>query len=74
MKTKLMILPAKDYKSIRAIHIPDDFEEQEAYRCVTSLIAAVEENNPNYDWDDIADLLEDNGFEPAQFVLGPALD
>ena len=74
MKNNLMILPAKDYKAVRLIRIPADFEEHEAYRRVTSLIASVEENNPNYEWDEIADLLEDNGFEQVQFTLGPALD
>jgi len=74
MKNNLMILPAKDSKAIRMIRIPQDFEEHEAYRRVTSLIASVEENNPNYDWTEIADLLEDNGFEQVQFILGPGLD
>ena len=74
MKNNLMILPAKDAKAIRMIRIPQDFEEHEAYRRVTSLIASVEENNPNYDWTEIADLLEDNGFEQVQFILGPGLD
>ena len=74
MKNNLMILPAKDYKAIRMIRIPEDFEEHEAYRRVTSLIASVEETNPNYDWDEIVDLLEDNGFEQVPFILGPALD
>ena len=69
-----MILPAKDFKAIRMIRIPEDFEEHEAYRRVTGLIASIEENNPDYDWAEIADLLEDNGFETIPFVLGPALD
>jgi hypothetical protein len=74
MKNNLMILPAKNHQAIRMIRIPEDFEEHEAYRRVTSLIASVEEANPNYDWDEIADLLEDNGFEQVQFILGPAFD
>ena len=74
MKNNLMILPTKDYKAIRMIRIPEDFEEHEAYRRVTSLIASVEETNPHYDWDEIVDLLEDNGFEQVPFILGPALD
>lgn len=73
MTHKLMVLPAKDSQAIRLIRIPEDFEEHEAYRRVTSLIASVEETNPNCDWDEIADRLEDNGFEPVQFILGPAL-
>ncbi len=74
MKNNLMILPAKDYKAIRMIRIPEDFEEHEAFRRVTSLIASIEEANPNYGWDEIVDLLEDNGFQEVQFILGPALD
>ena len=73
MKNNLMILPSSDFKAIRAVRIPEDFEEQEAYRRVTSLIASVEENNPGYNWSDIAELLEDNGFEQVPFILGPAL-
>jgi len=74
MKNRLMILPASDFKAIRAVRIPEDFEEQEAYRCVTSLIASVEEKNPEYKWSDIIEQLEDSGFELVPFVLGPALD
>ena len=73
MNTQLMILPATEATNIRLIQIPDDFERQEAYRYVTGLIAKAEEN-PDYNWDDILDLLEERGFEPVDFVLGPALD
>ncbi|MDX1698563.1 MAG: hypothetical protein R3308_09770, partial [Thiohalobacterales bacterium] len=41
---------------------------------VTGLIARVEEDNPDYGWEDIAGMLEDHGFEPVEFILGPALD
>jgi signal transduction histidine kinase len=51
MTHKLMVLPAKDSQAIRLIRIPEDFEEHEAYRRVTSLIASVEETNPNCDWE-----------------------
>jgi hypothetical protein len=74
MTNRLMILPAADCKAIRAVTIPEDFEEHEAYRCVTSLIASVEESNSDYTWSDIVELLEDNGFELVPFTLGPALD
>lgn len=74
MTDRLMILPAKNANAIRMIRIPDDFEEHEAYRRVTSLIASVEEKYPDYDVSDIVDLLEDNGFEQVPFVLGPTLD
>ena len=74
MTTKLMVLPAHDYNSIRLVRIPEDFEEQEVFRHVTGLIAQVEEKNPDYTWDEVASTLEDHGFEIVDFILGPALD
>jgi hypothetical protein len=68
-----MILPASDSSSIRLIQIPDDYEQHEAYRYVTGLIAQAEED-PDYTWDDILDLLEERGFESVDFILGPSLD
>jgi len=44
------------------------------FRHVTGIIASVEEDNPAYTWDDIRNELEDHGFEPLTFVLGPELD
>lgn len=73
MSNNLMILYANEPENIRLIQIPDDFEEHEAYRYVTGLIAKAEEDS-EYTWDDILDLLEDKGFEPVDFVLGPSLD
>ena len=69
----LMILPADEPANIRLIQVPDDFEQHEAYRYVTGLIAKAEEN-PDYTWEDILDLLEERGFEAVDFILGPALD
>ncbi len=74
MSDTLMILPADDVEAIRLVRVPDEFEQHEAFRHVTGLIASVEEENPGYDWEDIAAVLEDHGFEPVDFVLGPALD
>jgi hypothetical protein len=74
MKNKLMILPAHDYKSVRLIKIPDDFEQHEVFRYVTGIIAQVEENDPDYTWTDVLAALEDRGFENVEFILGPALD
>ena len=74
MSSKLMILPAHNYKSTRLIKIPDDFEEHEVFRNVTGVISQVEEENPDYTWDDVAEALEDHGFEVMDFILGPALD
>jgi len=73
MNNNLMVLPANKYTDIRLIQIPEDIEEHEAYRYVTGLIAKVEEE-PEYDWDDILDLLEERGFEAVDFLLGPSLD
>lgn len=71
MKSKLMILPATEASTIQLLRVPDDFEEQEAYRYVTGVIARVEEDNPDYGWDDIAIELEAYGFETVDFILGP---
>jgi hypothetical protein len=49
-------------------------ETEEVFRHLTGLIASVEENNPDYTWDDIAVELEDHGFHAVDFLLGPALD
>jgi len=73
MNTNLMILPANETTNIRLIRIPEDFEEHEAYRYVTGLIAKAEEES-DYTWDDILDLLEERGFETVEFILGPSLD
>ena len=73
MNNNLMILPATDSKNIRLLRIPNDFEEHEAYRYVTGIIAQAEEIS-DYTWDDISDLLEQKGFETVEFTLGPLLD
>lgn len=73
MNDNLMILPSKNPANIRLIQIPVDFEQHEAFRYVTGLIAKAEENE-DYTWDDIVDLLEERGFESVEFVLGPSLD
>lgn len=74
MNERLMILPATNPTAIRLVRVPDDFESQELFRHVTGLIAQLEQDDPDYRPDDIVALLEDNGFEPVDFVLGPALD
>ena len=70
MNQNLMILPARESTKIRLIQIPADFEQHEAYRYVTGLIAKAEED-PDYTWDNILDLLEERGFESVDFVLAP---
>lgn len=74
MSKRLMILPAHDYNSVRLVKIPEDFEEHEVYRHVTGIISQVEEENKGHQWEDVAMALEDHGFEPVDFILGPALD
>jgi len=74
MSDVLMILPASEATDIRLVRVPDEFEKHEAYRHVTGLIAGIEEENPDYTWDNIAASLEDHGFETVDFILGPALD
>ncbi len=73
MSNTLMILPASDTRNIRLVRIPDDFESHEVFRHVTGLIAAVEEQDPDCDQDDILAALEDHGFETMEFILGPTL-
>ena len=73
MSKPLMILPSSDSNSIRLVRLPDDFESHEAFRHVTAIIAAVEEQQPDCTTEDILASLEDHGFEPVEFILGPAL-
>jgi hypothetical protein len=68
-----MILPASDTRNMRLVRIPDDFESHEVFRHVTGLIAAIEEQDPDCDQDDILTALEDHGFEAVEFILGPTL-
>ena len=74
MSERLMILPASDPSAIRLVRVPEDYEEHEVFRHVTGLIGQLEEENPDFDWDDIAAVLEDHGFEAVDFILGPSLD
>lgn len=74
MSDTFMILPSRDAARIRLVRIPDDLERHEAFRHVTGLIAGVEETRADFRWEDIAAVLEDHGFEPVDFILGPVLD
>ena len=73
MSDKLMILPSKTPEKIRLIKIPDDYEEHEVYRFATGLIASIEEQIPDYDWEDIMEALEEQGFSEVEFILGPEI-
>jgi len=74
MSKTLMLLPAKNVEDIKLVRIPDDYDQKDALRHATSLIATIEEQDPDYQWDDIAATLEDHGFELQAFMIGPALD
>jgi len=71
MAAKLMILPSKDSNKIRLLKIPTDYEDQEVYRAATGAIGRIEDNLPDYEWEDLMEELEDMGFEEVSFLLGP---
>lgn len=71
MAEKLMILPSSDPDQARVVVIPEDFERQEAFRIVTGLIAGIEQQGRNYDWEEVADVLEEYGFRQVECVAGP---
>ncbi len=73
MGPKIMVLPATEAADIRIVCIPDDVEAQEAFRHVTGVISEVEEHNPDYQWEDIEDALDEHGYQVQAFVLGPTL-
>jgi hypothetical protein len=74
MSETYMILPAKRHSDIHVVRVPSDFEAQEAFRHVTGIVAAVEETDPDYAWEDVAESLDANGFVPVATILGPELD
>lgn len=74
MGVRLMLLPAKNIEGMKLVSIPDDFDQRDALRHATALIASIEEENPDYNWEDIAAALEDHGFEAQEFMIGPELD
>ena len=74
MSARMMLLPAKNIEDMRLVSIPDDFDQRDALRHATALIATVEEENPDSGWEEIAAVLEDHGFEVQEFMIGPELD
>ena len=70
----MMLLPAKNIDDMKLVSIPDDFDQRDALRHATALIASIEEDDPDYNWEDIAAALEDHGFESQEFMIGPELD
>lgn len=73
MASRLMILPSKVFERIRVVSVPEDFEEHEVYRAITGIIARVQEQGEECTWDDLAEVLEDQGFSPVDCLLGPEL-
>lgn len=71
---QFMLLPAKTLADMRLVKVPADYESHEAFRRVTGLIAEVEADGADYDWEDIQSMLEDQGFETVEFMIGPSLD
>jgi len=53
------------------LEVPEDYQEQEAFRHVTGIIAAVEEQGGSVD--DIIEALEARGFRSLDYSLGPTL-
>jgi len=73
MNRRMMVLPSRDPLKVRVVIIPEDMEEQEAFRHATGVIARVEVEG-GASPEEIDDALEANGFELVEFMLGPALD
>jgi len=73
MTARLMLLPAKKIEAMKIVRIPDDFDKRDAVKHATSLIGSIEEESSDYEWEDIAALLEDHGFEILDFLIGPDL-
>jgi hypothetical protein len=71
MNTRLMLLPSEHPQLSQLFEVPEDYQEQEAFRHVTGIIAAVEEQQGTIE--DIIEALEARGFRPIEFSLGPAL-
>ncbi len=72
MATKVMVLSSDASEDIRVIKVPQEYEDHEAYRHVVGLIARVQEENADAGWEEINEILEEHGFTPVHFVLGPA--
>ncbi len=73
MSADLMLLPSSNFANICLVRIPEDFEEHEAYRYATGVIANVEEQGTHCSREDVRDALEERGFETVAFLLGPEL-
>ena len=74
MSARLMLLPSRDPEGSRVVTVPEDFEAHEAFRHLTGLIADVQEQDPDWSWEDLAEVLENHGFTPVECLVGPYLD
>jgi hypothetical protein len=70
----MMVLPCKDVGRVRLVTVPEDMAPSEAYRYVAGLFSEVPREDDDQWLEEVLDALEDHGFEPADFILGPALD
>ncbi len=73
MSKRMMILPSKDVSQLRLVRVPEDLSPHEAYRHVTALISEIPAAGERR-LAALLDALEDHGFEPVPFLLGPSLD
>lgn len=73
MGKKLILLPGADSRSCRILRMPEDMDDQEAFRNVTGIIAGLEEQGPGVTPDELDDALEDNGFETLDYIIGPEI-
>lgn len=71
MSRQMMLLPAKYPEMSHLLEVPDDYQQQEAFRHVTGIIAAVEEQGGTVN--EIIEALEARGFRSLDFSLGPTL-
>lgn len=74
MTERIMLLPSKDVGRVRLVTVPEDMSAQEARRCVAGLMSEVPREDDDQWLEEALDALEDHGFEPADFILGPSLD
>ena len=73
MANRLMLLPNRDPSHIRLLEVPEDVDPQEAYRCVTGIVARIEEADASARVEELVDAMEAQGFRTLPFILGPEL-
>jgi hypothetical protein len=74
MAQRLMVLASKDVGRVRVVTVPEDMSPHEAYRYATGVVAELPRTDGDQWVEDVLDALEDHGFEPVGFILGPTLD